>query len=289
MKLSNIIDNFVNKNDYKIINEKEFDYICLAEAKLNKNACTYICDKNYIEKLADNITMVITTEELSNYIDRGKCIVKDPRVFIAKMHNYLADIEEYKRKEFNTTIGKNCVISAKANISPVNVIIGDNCIIEEGVSIKSNTSIGNNCIIRANSIIGSDGFECKRITEENTMLMVKHCGGVKIDDDVEIHCNNCIDKAVYPWDNTVVGKNTKTDNFVHIAHACKIGKRVLIAAQATIGGSVTVEDDVWIGLGAVIKNSIKISNNSRVNMGAVVISDVKQGEAVFGNPARRFM
>ena len=61
-----------------------------------------------------------------------------------------------------------------------------------------------------------------------------------------------------------------------------------MAAQATIGGSVIIEDDVWIGLGAIIKNSIKISNNSRINMGAVVINDVKQGESVFGNPARRF-
>ena len=45
---------------------------------------------------------------------------------------------------------------------------------------------------------------------------VKHLGGVKIGKNVEIQHNTCVDKAVYPWDDTIIGNNSKIDNLVHI-------------------------------------------------------------------------
>ncbi len=46
---------------------------------------------------------------------------------------------------------------------------------------------------------------------------------------------------------TRIGKGTKLDNLVQIAHNVNIGERVVIAAQTGISGSTIIEDDCIIG------------------------------------------
>ncbi len=47
---------------------------------------------------------------------------------------------------------------------------------------------------------------------------------------------------------------------------------------------VTIEDDVWIGIGAIILKGVTIGRGARVGAGAVVASDVPAGKIVAGNP-----
>ena len=51
-----------------------------------------------------------------------------------------------------------------------------------------------------------------------------HIGIVRIEDNVEIGCNNTIDRG--SLSDTVIGRNTFIDNQVHIAHNVNIGKIV---------------------------------------------------------------
>ena len=94
---------------------------------------------------------------------------------------------------------------------------------------------------------------------------------------------NFVDKAIYPWDNTIIGDYSKTDNNVHIAHADKIGKRVFIAACTCIAGRVETGDDVWIGPGVTVINGISIGDKAKISIGSVVTKSVKNGEQVTGN------
>jgi acetyltransferase-like isoleucine patch superfamily enzyme len=48
---------------------------------------------------------------------------------------------------------------------------------------------------------------------------------------------------------------------------------------------VTIEDDVWIGIGAIILKGVTVGRGARVGAGAVVTSDVPAGKMVAGNPA----
>jgi acetyltransferase-like isoleucine patch superfamily enzyme len=50
---------------------------------------------------------------------------------------------------------------------------------------------------------------------------------------------------------------------------------------------VTIEDDVWIGIGAIILKGVHIGVGARIGPGAVVTNNVPAGEFVIGNPARR--
>ena len=111
---------------------------------------------------------------------------------------------------------------------------------------------------------------------------MKHYGGVVIEHNADIHCNVCVDRAVYPWDNTIIGEYTKIDNLSHVAHAVKIGARCLVASGTCFGGRTETGDDCWFGIGTIIKNAIKIGNNASVTMGAVLANNVKDGSEVSG-------
>lgn len=50
--------------------------------------------------------------------------------------------------------------------------------------------------------------------------------------------------------------------------------------------SVTIEDEVWIGIGAMILKGVHIGRGARIGPGCVVTADVPPGAWVEGNPAR---
>lgn len=285
MKISEILRTMNNSlGTIEVIEDREFETLGLASAELDFKFCTFIDDEKYINSIANNATMVITKPDIAKKIeDKGICITDNPRITFFKLHNYLSNIPEYNfNAEFNTQIGRNSRISPLAYVSPKNVKIGNNVIIEEFVSIKENTIIGDNTIIRAGSIISGEGYEFKRMPNEE-VLPVKHVGWTYIGNNVEIQQNTCIDKAIYPWDKTFIDDYCKIDNLVHIAHGVKLGKGAFIVAGALIGGRTVIKENTWVGVGATVSNGLIIGKNSRVNIGAVVTKDVGENCSVSGN------
>jgi acetyltransferase-like isoleucine patch superfamily enzyme len=49
---------------------------------------------------------------------------------------------------------------------------------------------------------------------------------------------------------------------------------------------ITIEDDVWVGIGAIILKGVRIGRGAKVGAGAVVTRDVPDGATIEGNPAR---
>lgn len=139
------------------------------------------------------------------------------------------------------------------------------------------------CVVKASSVIGGDGFGFER---DNSFRLQRkeHKHKVIIGDDVEIGSCNCIDRGQDR--DTIIGTGTKTDNLVHIAHDCIIGKHVGMAAGVILGGSVEIDDYTFIGLNATIKPGVKIGKRCLVGMGAVVLEDMPDDAIIVGNPAR---
>lgn len=287
MRISNILKSMDVDIEYSIVREKEFKTMGLVASCTDIPMCTFVDSEKYVHYIPKNSVMIITTKELAEKLSvYGICIADNPRILFFSIHNYLQDDEEYCRKRFKTEIGEYCKISGHAIVAKDNVKIGNNVIIEEYVSIKENTEIGDNSIIRAGSVIGGEGFEFKRVNKG--IMSVKHLGGVKIGRNVEIQYNACIDKAVYPWDNTVVSDNVKIDNFVHIAHAVKLGKNIMIAGNTSIAGRVVIGDNSWIGPSVMISNGLTIGANCHIGLGSVVVKSIPDSLKVFGNPARPY-
>lgn len=272
--------------------EREFSSLGLAGYNDGTQVCTFLAAAKYATSLTEGISMILTSaevwRELSDNVLKsdnfGICVVDNPRLAYFLLHNALSKERNYVREPFNTRIAESAKISPYAVVAENNVIIGENVVIEEFVSIKENTVIGDDSVIRMGSKIGGTGFEIKN--DGSKSITVNHVGGVVIGSNVEIQQNSCIDKAIYPWDDTILEDNVRVNSLVQIAHGVKVGAFTEIVAHASIQGRVKVGKNVWIGPGSIIRNGITIGDNARVNMGAVVTLNVADGEAVSGNFAR---
>lgn len=177
-------------------------------------------------------------------------------------------------------IGKNCNIMSNVFVGR-NVSIGNGVTIYPNATVYDNSIIGNNCIIHAGSVIGSDGFGYAR--DKNGYEKIIHLGYVILEDDVELGANVTVDRGVI--DFTRIGKGTKIDNLVQIAHNVIIGSNCAIAAQTGIAGSSTIGDNVTIGGQAGIAGHISVGNGVMIAAQSGVAHNIKDNEIISGSPA----
>lgn len=180
----------------------------------------------------------------------------------------------------NTEVGEGTQIYPQVYVGK-NVKIGKNCKIDSGVKIYDDCVIGDNCIIHSNTVVGGDGFGFQPTA--NGYDKIPQLGNVIIEDDVEIGSNCSIDRATIG--STIIGKGTKMDNLIQIAHNVKVGRNNVIAAQAGIAGSTTIGDWNMIGGQVGIVGHIKLGNQIRIQAQSGVNGNVKDGATLFGTPA----
>ena len=161
------------------------------------------------------------------------------------------------------------------------VKIGKNCKIDSGARIYDYCIVGDNCVIHSNTVVGGDGFGFQPTAEG--FKKIPQLGNVIIEDDVEIGSNCSIDRATIG--STIIGKGTKIDNLIQIAHNVKIGQNNVIAAQAGIAGSTVIGDWNQIGGQVGIVGHIKIGNQVKIQAQSGVNSSAKDGEILYGSPA----
>jgi UDP-3-O-[3-hydroxymyristoyl] glucosamine N-acyltransferase len=222
---------------------------------------------------------------------RGGVVVRcaSPKLaFIRAVLQFFPDLSETRWPDASagpvldgTTIGTGSVLAA-------GVVIGSGVTIGDGVVIGPNSCIAN-CVIGTgvrigcNCTIGLPGFGYER-GADGAYWRFPHMGRVVIEDDVEIGSNTCIDRG--SMGDTRIGRGSKIDNLVHIAHNVIVGDDVLLIANSMIGGSTTIEDGVWVAPSAALMNQIRIGAGAVVGLGAVVLKDVEPGAVMVGNPAK---
>ncbi|HEX8679867.1 MAG TPA: UDP-3-O-(3-hydroxymyristoyl)glucosamine N-acyltransferase, partial [Chthoniobacterales bacterium] len=140
------------------------------------------------------------------------------------------------------------------------VTIGRDCVIHPNAVLYRGVQIGDRVVLHAGAVIGADGFGYVRVADGYRKF--PQVGSVRIDDDVEIGALTCIDRGALG--DTRIGRGTKIDNLVQIAHNVQIGARVVIAAQTGISGSTVIEDDVVIG------GQVGMGDHARVETGAMI-------------------
>lgn len=195
------------------------------------------------------------------------------------------------------SIGPNVVIGSKSKIGAhsvllagcvigENVSIGDNTCLYPHVVVYDNTMIGNGVAIHASSVIGSDGFGYR--FHEGKHQKIPHVGKVIIEDDVEIGANTVIDRASIGV--TRIGKGTKIDNLVQIAHSVKIGQHNIICSMTGVAGSsktgnyVTLAANVGVGDHVIIEDNVMLGART-----GVAPKKILRKETVWlGTPARAY-
>lgn len=232
----------------------------------------------------------------SNIIKNNECVfIDNPRLEYAIILNYILSKQpkkdrHYKELKNRAIIGKNVNIGKGTKIEPFvfidhDVQIGDNCILKSGVRICSNVLIGNNTIIGQNSVIGGLGFGIEK-DNDGKLIRIPQIGGVIIGNNVEIDALSTIDSGTI--EPTIIEDNVMIDDHVHIAHNDIIKSGCMITGCSTIGGSVTIGENSWLGLNCSIKNGINIGENVSIGMGAVVGRSTKNNLIVSGKIAKHF-
>lgn len=175
----------------------------------------------------------------------------------------------------NTRIGAGCYIGHQ-------VSIGHDCLIYPNITIRERIIIGNRVVIHSGTVIGSDGFGF--VSVEGLHEKIPQLGTVEVQDDVEIGANVTVDRARF--DKTVIGKGTKIDNLVQIAHNVQIGENCIIVAQVGISGSCTIEDRATLAGQAGLAGHLTIGAGAIVAAQAGVTNSVPPNTIVSGYPAK---
>lgn len=167
-------------------------------------------------------------------------------------------------------VGANAVIGAGSYVGP-RAKIGQSTLLHPGVRVLERCEVGSHCILHSGVVLGSDGFGYAP-DAQGKRHKIPQVGIVVLEDDVEIGANTTVDRATFG--TTRVGRGTKIDNLVQIAHnvvlgehcvivsqtgiagSTKLGKRVIVGAQGGIVGHITIEDDVMLGARAGVASSI---------------------------------
>jgi len=184
-------------------------------------------------------------------------------------------IEEEVKIGDNTIIYGGCYIGHHTQV-------GSSCLIYPNVSIRERIQVGNRVIIHSGAVIGSDGFGFA--TVKGVQKKIPQIGTVAIEDDVEIGANVTIDRARF--DKTIIGRGTKIDNLVQIAHNVVIGQNCIIVAQAGISGSTTLDKGVILAGQAGLVGHITIGEGTIVAAQAGVTKSIPSYSKVSGYPAK---
>lgn len=268
---------------------------------------TFISNTKYLHLLAlTGASAVIASRDINS----APCPIirtQNPSLAFSKIVDLLTTekIKHPKGIHKSAVIGKGAELGKNVALGPYVVVeeearIGDNTIIYAGtyigrkaalgrcvliypnVSIREGVVIGDRVLIHSGAVIGSDGFGFER--DSGGYCKIPQIGTVVIEDDVEIGANVAIDRARF--DKTVIGRGTKIDNLVQIAHNVCIGENSVIVAQAGISGSTRIGKNVIIAGQAGLSGHINIGDGAVIAAQAGVTKSVPGKVTVSGYPAQ---
>ena len=240
-----------------------------------------------------NKTIIRVSDPKKSFFDvLGKYFYK-PNHNCSKGIHSSAIISKKTKIGLNVSIGPNSIISDEVTIEDNvsiggNSFIGEKTVISRGSIVHPNVAIYNNIVIKDNvvinsgSVIGANGFGIIK-SKDNKLNQVPHIGIVEIEDNVIIGAGCTIDRAT--MSKTIIGKGTKIDGQVHIAHNVKIGKNCIIAGQAAIGGSSEIGDNVVLGGQVGVIDNLVIGDNCVVAAKSAVMKSLDSNSIVSGIPA----
>ncbi len=183
-------------------------------------------------------------------------------------------------------IGEGTTVGAGTVVHPGAVVgegcrIGADCVLHPNVTLYAGTIVGDRVILHAGAVLGSDGFGFARDGEAH--FKIPQAGNVIVEDDVEIGANSTVDRATFG--STVIGRGTKIDNLVQVAHNVVVGPGSILVAQSGVAGSTRLGKGVVIAGQSGVVGHVTIGDGARIGAKSAVTHDLEPGAFVIGHPA----
>jgi UDP-N-acetylglucosamine acyltransferase len=167
-------------------------------------------------------------------------------------------------------------VGPRAILGP-NVRVGAGTEIGPGVLIERNTVIGEGCRIFQGAVLGSDPQDLK-FEGEDTWL--------RIGDRTQIREYATLNRGTAYSGETVVGSDCLLMAYVHVAHDCRLGDRVLISNATQLAGHVTIEDWAILSGLVAVHQFVRIGRHCFIGGLSRISQDVIPFTRVSGNPPK---
>lgn len=191
----------------------------------------------------------------------------------------------------DVTISAGCVIEAGVKIGRgtllhPNVVvyadaeIGADCILHANAVVREGCRLGDRVILQPGAVIGSDGFGFA--PDGEGYFKIPQVGRVVIEDDVEIGACTCVDRGTLG--DTRIGRGSKIDNLVQLAHNVQVGEHCILVSQVGIAGSSRIGRHCTFGGQVALAGHLKVGDNVTVAGRSGITKDVEGNQTVAGLP-----
>ncbi len=268
---------------------------------------TFATEEKFILRAEENRIGAIFLSEKRDGFPHIQIIVPDPKIAAFQTANSFIDKEPFESGISDLAfVDSSAKVSFKATVMPFAFIgplaqVGKGTVIYPGVYIGSKALIGNHCVLFPNSVVGERCVLGNRVILNNCASIgadgfgyypdpngvhqkIPQLGIVKIENNVEVGACSCIDRATFG--RTTIGKGTKIDNLVQVAHNCVIGENGMMVSQVGLAGSTEIEKNVTFAARSACAGHLKVGKGAIIGAMAAVANDIKSGEKVGGIPAR---
>jgi UDP-3-O-[3-hydroxymyristoyl] glucosamine N-acyltransferase len=181
----------------------------------------------------------------------------------------------------DTIIGERTILLAGCVIMD-RVEIGTDCLIHPNCVVREDCVLSDRVILQPGVVIGGDGFGFVKDGADH--VKIPQLGNVVIESDVEVGANSSIDRGRFTA--TRIGRGTKIDDAVMVAHNVQIGERCLIVAQSGISGSSRLGDEVVLAGQVGLVGHIEIANNVTLLGQSMATKNIREPGVWAGSPAR---
>lgn len=170
-------------------------------------------------------------------------------------------------------LGRDVSIGPYAIVGP-KVVIGDGCTIGAHAMVESHTRLGAGCRISSYASVGAPPQDLKFKGEDTW---------VEIGDHTIVREFATINRGTVTGGGTTrVGSNSMIMAYVHIAHDCQVGNRVIMANAATLAGHIEIEDGAFIGGLSAVHQFVRIGTLAIVGGMSGIPQDVPPYVKVVG-------
>lgn len=237
--------------------------------------------KYYDKALKSAATTILINKQVECPPGKGLIFCDEPFTAFNQLVLHFRPLSHSLKPISDTAVvGENTVIHPNVYIGN-HVTIGRNCVLMPGVVLYDHVHIGDHVIVHSGSVIGGHAFYYKKRSDHFEKLLT--CGRVIIHDHVEIGACCTIDAGV--TGDTIIGKQTKLDNQVHIGHDTIIGEMCLMAAQVGIAGVCKIGNRVTIWGQVGIASDLEIGDGAVLLAQSGITKDIAPGSIQFGSPS----
>lgn len=194
-----------------------------------------------------------------------------------------ATIEPFVVVRPGARVGAHCWLQSHAYVG-AGAVIGARSRLMPGAVVMDRCVLGDRVVLHPSAVVGADGFG--HVPGPDGPIKVPQLGVAVLEDDVEVGANACVDRAAL--DETRVGRGTRLDNLVQVAHGVRIGAECLLAAFAGVAGGARLGDRVVMAGRTAVIDGVEVGDGAVFAGLASASRDVPRRAKIGGSPARSY-